>query len=160
ARAGHGGTRRPALARLDSRPQRHHRRDRGARRAGRHARSRSASGTGDLRCCRSRAAARVDGPTAQDGGRPKRPPLVKITQLTTYLVGPRWLFLRIDTDEGISGWGEPIVEGRAETVRAAVAEVGELLIGEDPSRIEDHWQRLTKGGFYRGGPILSSAVAG
>jgi len=85
---------------------------------------------------------------------------VKITQLTTYLVAPRWLFLRIDTDEGISGWGEPIVEGRAETVRAAVAEIGDLLIGEDPSRIEDHWQRLTKGGFYRGGPILSSAVAG
>lgn len=85
---------------------------------------------------------------------------MKITQLTTYLVAPRWLFLRIDTDEGISGWGEPIVEGRAETVRAAVAEIGDLLIGEDPSRIEDHWQRLTKGGFYRGGPILSSAVAG
>jgi galactonate dehydratase len=85
---------------------------------------------------------------------------VKITQLTTYLVAPRWLFLRIDTDEGISGWGEPIVEGRAETVRAAVAEIGDLLVGEDPSRIEDHWQRLTKGGFYRGGPILSSAVAG
>jgi galactonate dehydratase len=85
---------------------------------------------------------------------------VKITQLTTYLVAPRWLFLRIDTDEGICGWGEPIVEGRAETVRAAVAEIGDLLVGEDPSRIEDHWQRLTKGGFYRGGPILSSAVAG
>ena len=85
---------------------------------------------------------------------------MKITQLTTYLVAPRWLFLRIDTDEGISGWGEPIVEGRAETVRAAVAEIGDLIVGEDPSRIEDHWQRLTKGGFYRGGPILSSAVAG
>lgn len=85
---------------------------------------------------------------------------MKITQLTTYLVAPRWLFLRIDTDEGITGWGEPVVEGRAETVRAAVAEIGELLVGEDPSRIEDHWQRLTKGGFYRGGPILSSAVAG
>ena len=85
---------------------------------------------------------------------------MKITQLTTYLVAPRWLFLRIDTDEGICGWGEPIVEGRAETVRAAVAEIGDLLVGEDPSRIEDHWQRLTKGGFYRGGPILSSAVAG
>jgi galactonate dehydratase len=85
---------------------------------------------------------------------------MKITELRTYLVPPRWLFLRIDTDDGITGWGEPVVEGRAETVQAAVAEVGEGLIGEDPLRIEDHWQRMTKGGFYRGGPVLSSAVAG
>ena len=85
---------------------------------------------------------------------------MKITDLTTYLVPPRWLFLRIGTDEGICGWGEPVVEGRAETVRTAVCELGDVLIGEDPLRIEDHWQVLTKGGFYRGGPILSSAVAG
>jgi galactonate dehydratase len=85
---------------------------------------------------------------------------MKITELRTFLVPPRWLFLRVDTDEGITGWGEPVVEGRAETVQAAVAEIGEALVGEDPLRIEDHWQRMTKGGFYRGGPVLSSAVAG
>jgi galactonate dehydratase len=85
---------------------------------------------------------------------------MKITSLVTYLVPPRWVFLRIDTDEGITGWGEPVVEGRAETVRSAVAELADMLIGEDPLRIEDHWQRLTKSGFYRGGPVLSSAVAG
>src|SRR3954453_4182755 len=85
---------------------------------------------------------------------------MKISELRTYLVPPRWLFLRVDTDEGITGWGEPIVEGRAETVQTAVAEIGEALVGEDPLRIEDHWQRMTKGGFYRGGPVLSSAVAG
>jgi galactonate dehydratase len=85
---------------------------------------------------------------------------MKITDMQTFLVPPRWVFLRIDTDEGITGWGEPVVEGRAETVCAAVAELADALIGEDPLRIEDHWQRLTKGGFYRGGPILSSAVAG
>lgn len=85
---------------------------------------------------------------------------MKITDISTYLVPPRWLFLRIDTNEGISGWGEPVVEGRAETVRTAVSELRDLLLGEDPLRIEDHWQVLTKGGFYRGGPVLSSAVAG
>jgi galactonate dehydratase len=85
---------------------------------------------------------------------------VKITDISTYLVPPRWLFLRIDTNEGISGWGEPVVEGRAETVRTAVSELSDLLIGEDPLRIEDHWQVLSKGGFYRGGPVLCSAVAG
>ncbi|ACU73873.1 Mandelate racemase/muconate lactonizing protein [Catenulispora acidiphila DSM 44928] len=85
---------------------------------------------------------------------------MKITSLETFLVAPRWLFLRIGTDEGLAGWGEPVLEGRAETVRAAVAELSEYLIGEDPLRLEHHWQVLTKGGFYRGGPVLSSAVAG
>ena len=85
---------------------------------------------------------------------------MKITDISTFLVPPRWLFLRIETNEGITGWGEPVVEGRAQTVRTAVAELSDLLIGEDPLRIEDHWQVLTRGGFYRGGPVLSSAVAG
>ncbi|MGF6880774.1 galactonate dehydratase [Nocardia sp. GAS34] len=85
---------------------------------------------------------------------------MKITALTTYLVAPRWCFLRIDTDEGLIGWGEPVVEGRAQTVAAAVAELSDHLVGANPMSIERHWQTLTKGGFYRGGPILSSAVAG
>jgi galactonate dehydratase len=85
---------------------------------------------------------------------------VRITELETFLVAPRWLFLRIGTDEGVTGWGEPVVEGRAGTVAAAVAELSELLVGADPLRIEDHWQVLRRGGFYRGGPVLSSALAG
>ncbi|NDL60285.1 galactonate dehydratase [Phytoactinopolyspora mesophila] len=85
---------------------------------------------------------------------------MKITDIETFAVAPRWLFCRIATDEGIVGWGEPIVEGRAETVRAAVHELADYLIGQDPLRIEDHWQVLSKGGFYRGGPVLSSALAG
>jgi len=85
---------------------------------------------------------------------------MKITSLRTHLVAPRWCFLRIDTDEGITGWGEPVVEGRAATVAAAVDELADHLVGADPMLIEDHWQVLTRGGFYRGGPILSSAVAG
>lgn len=85
---------------------------------------------------------------------------MKITGYETFLVRPRWQFLRIDTDEGISGWGEPIVEGRAEAVHGAVDALMEYLVGADPLRIEDHWQVMSKGGFYRGGPVLSSAVAG
>jgi len=85
---------------------------------------------------------------------------MKVTGIETFLVPPRWLFLRVDTDDGLSGWGEPIIEGRAHTVESAVHELAEHIAGEDPLRIEDHWQVLTKGGFYRGGPILSSAVAG
>ncbi|GAB4052686.1 galactonate dehydratase [Catellatospora paridis] len=85
---------------------------------------------------------------------------MKIDRIETFLVAPRWLFCRVQTDDGLVGWGEPVVEGRAEVVRAAVDTLAELLIGEDPLRIEHHWQIMTKGGFYRGGPVLSSAVAG
>jgi galactonate dehydratase len=85
---------------------------------------------------------------------------MKITKLTTYLVPPRWCFLRIDTDEGISGWGEPVLEGRAHTVAAAVAELGDYLVGRDPSPIEDHWTVLYRAGFYRGGGVHMSALAG
>ncbi|ADD39767.1 galactonate dehydratase [Stackebrandtia nassauensis] len=85
---------------------------------------------------------------------------MKIDRIETFLVPPRWLFCRVETDEGHVGWGEPVVEGRAATVRTAVTELGEYLVGRDPLPIEDHWQVLTKGGFYRGGPVLSSAVAG
>lgn len=85
---------------------------------------------------------------------------MKITQLETFLVAPRWCFLKISTDEGISGWGEPIVEGQAETVQAAIHEMTEYLIGRDPDRIEYLWQTLYRGRFYRGGPIGMSAIAG
>lgn len=85
---------------------------------------------------------------------------MKITKLTTFLVPPRWLFLRIDTDSGVSGWGEPVVEGRAQTVAAAVEELSDYLVGHDPRHIEDLWSVMYRGGFYRGGPILMSAIAG
>ncbi len=85
---------------------------------------------------------------------------MKITRLTTFLVPPRWLFLRIDTDAGLVGWGEPVVEGRAHTVAAAIDELADYLVGKDPRHIEDLWSLLYRGGFYRGGPVLMSAIAG
>ncbi len=85
---------------------------------------------------------------------------MKITRLTTFLVPPRWCFLKIETDEGIVGWGEPVLEGRAETVAAAVAELADYLVGKDPRHIEDHWTVLYRGGFYRGGGVHMSALAG
>ena len=65
---------------------------------------------------------------------------MKITNITTYRLPPRWMFLKIETDEGVVGWGEPVIEGRARTVEAAVHELGDYLIGQDPSRINDLWQ--------------------
>ncbi|ALN75365.1 galactonate dehydratase [Aureimonas sp. AU20] len=85
---------------------------------------------------------------------------MKITKLSTFIVPPRWLFLKIETDEGITGWGEPVVEGRALTTEAAVHELADYIIGKDPLLIEDHWNVLYRGGFYRGGAIHMSALAG
>jgi galactonate dehydratase len=85
---------------------------------------------------------------------------MKITSLTTYLVPPRWCFLKIETDEGITGWGEPVLEGRAHTVAAAVSELADYIVGKDPFLIEDHWTVMYRAGFYRGGGIHMSALAG
>ncbi|CBA15702.1 galactonate dehydratase [Xanthomonas albilineans] len=85
---------------------------------------------------------------------------MKIVRLTTYHAAPRWLFLKVETDEGITGWGEPVIEGRARSVETAVHELSGYLIGKDPARINDLWQLLYRSGFYRGGPILMSAIAG
>ncbi|PWF41429.1 galactonate dehydratase [Massilia glaciei] len=85
---------------------------------------------------------------------------MKITKLTTYRVPPRWMLLKIETDEGVFGWGEPVIEGRARTVETAVREMEQFLIGQDPARINDLWQAMYRGGFYRGGAILMSAIAG
>ena len=84
---------------------------------------------------------------------------MKITKLTLYPVEPRWMFLKIDTDEGISGWGEPVLEGRARTIETAVHELCETLVGQDPSRINDHWQTMYRSHFYRGGAVLMSALS-
>ncbi|GIJ27478.1 galactonate dehydratase [Micromonospora qiuiae] len=86
--------------------------------------------------------------------------MTTISRVETFLVAPRWLFVRVETTDGLVGWGEATCEGRSETVRTAVEQLSELLVGRDALRIEDHWQVMTKGSFYRGGPILASAVAG
>lgn len=85
---------------------------------------------------------------------------MKITGYELFQVPPRWLFLKIETDEGITGWGEPVIEGRAATVKTAVEELMEYLVSKDPLNIEDHWSVMYRAGFYRGGPILMSAISG
>src|SRR5436305_13687941 len=85
---------------------------------------------------------------------------MNIQSMELFLVPPRWLFLKITTSDGLAGWGEPVVEGRAATVKTAVEEMGDYLIAKDAVAIEDIWQALYRGDFYRGGPILTSAISG
>jgi len=95
---------------------------------------------------------------AQENPGPGEP--IRITRLETILVKPRWLFLKVHTDAGIIGLGEPILEGRARTCAEAVAEIEPYLVGQDARRVAHHWQAIYRHAFYRGGPILTSALSG
>jgi galactonate dehydratase len=85
---------------------------------------------------------------------------VKIARIETFYVPPRWLFVRIEADEGAVGWGEASLEGHAEAVDGAFAALRDRFVGHDPFRIEDIWQIAYRGGFYRGGAVLMSALSG
>jgi galactonate dehydratase len=85
---------------------------------------------------------------------------MKIDRIETFFVPPRWLFVRIETDDGLVGWGEASLEGHAEAVAGAFEPLRDRFIGHDPRRIEDIWQVAYRGGFYRGGPVLLSALSG
>src|SRR5438093_5520324 len=99
-------------------------------------------------------------PPPAQGKPPQFKTKLKITRLETFLVKPRWLFLKIHTDVGIVGLGEPILEGRAKTCASAVEEIAPYLIGRDPRNVVHHWQAIYRHAFYRGGPILTSALSG
>jgi galactonate dehydratase len=85
---------------------------------------------------------------------------LKITKLETLLVQPRWLFLKIHTNAGLVGLGEPVLESRAATCAEAVRELEPYLIGKDPRAVAHHWQVIYRSAFYRGGEILTSALSG
>ncbi|MBO5994462.1 MAG: galactonate dehydratase [Firmicutes bacterium] len=85
---------------------------------------------------------------------------MKITEVNTYYVRPRWGFVEIITDDGLTGWGEAVLEGHADAVLACVNEYKPYLIGKDPMRIEDIQSTIFRAGFYRGGGVMMSALSG
>lgn len=85
---------------------------------------------------------------------------MKITKIQLINIKPRWMFLKMYTDTDIVGLGEPVLEGHNKSVEAVVREFEDYLIGKDPMQIEHHIQSLYKGGFYRGGPLMMSAISG
>jgi galactonate dehydratase len=85
---------------------------------------------------------------------------MKIARIETFTVAPRWLFVRVESDDGAVGWGEASLEGWAEAVDGAFEALKDRFLGHDPFRIEDIWQIGYRGGFYRGGPVMMSAIAG
>lgn len=85
---------------------------------------------------------------------------MKIARIETFFVPPRWLYVRVEAEDGAFGWGEASLEGHAEAVNGAFEALRDRFVGADPRRIEDIWQVAYRGGFYRGGPVLMSALAG
>ena len=85
---------------------------------------------------------------------------MKIGRIETFYVAPRWLFVRVESDDGAVGWGEASLEGHAEAVDGAFESLRDRFVGHDAFAIEDVWQVAYRGGFYRGGPVLMSALAG
>src|SRR3954453_1901693 len=85
---------------------------------------------------------------------------MKIGKIETFFAPPRWLFVRVETDGGAFGWGEASLEGWAEAVDGAFDAFRDRFIGSDPFNIEDIWQVGFRGGFYRGGAVLMSALSG
>ncbi|HRU22417.1 MAG TPA: galactonate dehydratase [Candidatus Latescibacteria bacterium] len=84
---------------------------------------------------------------------------MKIVDVEPVPLAPRWLFVKVTTDEGIVGWGESLGD-RALTIAAAITELKRYLVGKDPFQIEHHWQAMYRGAFWRGGPILNAAISG
>jgi galactonate dehydratase len=85
---------------------------------------------------------------------------MQIGRIETFIVPPRWLFVRVETEDGHFGWGEASLEGHAEAVEGTFEAYRDRFIGHDPFRIEDIWQIGYRSGFYRGGPVFMSALSG
>ncbi len=89
---------------------------------------------------------------------------MKISDVRTILAGGttgrKWLFVKVETSNGLIGYGESSLESREQTTETAISELKRYLIGKDATEIERHWQAMYRGSFWRGGPVLSSAISG
>ena len=85
---------------------------------------------------------------------------LKIVKIEQFFPRHRTRLVKITTDEGIVGWGETTLEGKPKSTIAAVEELSDYLIGQNPLLSEHHWQHIYRSAFYRGGNILMSALSG
>ena len=99
------------------------------------------------------AARRTD--AAQIGPKDK----IRVTKIESFVLKNSWVFVKVSTDAGITGWGE-MLKDDAKACAAGALEVGKYLIGEDPTRVTHHWQAIHRGSFYRGGPIKTAILSG
>ncbi len=84
---------------------------------------------------------------------------ITVTKIETFVLKNSWVFVKISTDAGITGWGE-MLKDDAKACAAGALEVGDYLIGKDPRPVVHHWQAIHRGAFYRGGPIKTAISSG
>ena len=91
---------------------------------------------------------------------------VKITGMKVYGVSltPNsdrpYVFVKLETNKGVVGWGEGTLEGKAAAVMNCIEDFRDFLIGKDPTQVEHHWQSMYVHSFYRAGPVIGSAISG
>src|SRR5438876_3402415 len=71
-----------------------------------------------------------------------------------------YVFVKLETNQGVVGWGEGTLEGKAAAVIACIQDFRDFLIGADPMQVEHHWQSMYVHTFYRAGPVIGSAISG
>ncbi len=84
---------------------------------------------------------------------------IKVTKIETFVLRNSWVFVKISTDAGITGWGE-MLKDDAKACAAGALEVADYLVGQDPRPVVHHWQAIHRGAFYRGGPIKTAILSG
>ena len=84
---------------------------------------------------------------------------IKVTKIETFVLKNSWVFVKISTDAGITGWGE-MLKDDAKACAAGALEVADYLVGKDPRPVTHHWQAIHRGAFYRGGPIKTAISSG
>ena len=87
---------------------------------------------------------------------------MKVTDIKTFVVDcfrTNWVFVKVYTDEGVSGVGEATLEYKEKALLGAVEHIKEYLVGKNPFEIEKHWHRIYRDAYWRGGAVLMSALS-
>ena len=87
---------------------------------------------------------------------------MKVTDIKIFTVDcfrTNWVFVKVYTDEGIDGVGEATLEYKEKSLWGAVEHIKEYLVGKNPLEIEKHWHAIYRDAYWRGGPVLMSALS-
>ena len=86
---------------------------------------------------------------------------MKVTAVKTFIYRPtwNWLLVKVETDEGIYGWGEGTTQAHEKDVEACIHNLADYLVGKDPRDIELHWSTMFRNAYWRPSFIITSAMS-
>src|ERR1700734_4471978 len=70
-----------------------------------------------------------------------------------------YVFVKLETNQGLVGWGEGTLEGKAQAAMSCIQDFRDFVVGKDPMQVEHHWQSMYIHSFYRAGPVMGSAIS-